>query len=631
MEKRYLIVLKIILLFSVLYITYYRINNKKYIENNKTSIIGIVRSVKDNKIVINNYQVICKDKTNINIGSTIKVNGRVKKPSSNTNFNLFNYKNYLLSKKIDYLFYADSIKIIKNSNSFKNKFINYVNSINNPILSTLILGDNRIDEDEYEKIKTNGISHLFAISGMHISFISLTLLLILNKISKRKKLNYLIVSSILIFYAYLTTMSASIIRSVLLFVLMVTKFKTIDLLFYLFLMFLIYNPFYIYDLGFLYSFVNSFFLLYFKPDSLLKTSIIAFLSTFLITVNSTNQVNILSPFLNLFYVPFITYIIFPLCFIVLLIPKLNFILNFFIGILNYSNKIFYKYKLIFIFKTLSPLLIIFYYILLILYLKRKLNYMFYLTFIVLYFRFNIYPVVNILDVGQGDSALIELPFFQGNIMIDTGGSQYSDINKYVITPFLKSRGIKKIDYLILTHGDYDHMGASHELIKSYNVGKIIINSYEDNELEKKLKNVYHFNKNTLKINNYTFYFLNTANRDENEDSLIIYTKLNNYKFLFMGDASVSNEEYLLNTYNLNNIDFLKVGHHGSNTSSSKKFIDAIKPNNSLISVGKNNFYGHPSKEILNNLKNSNIYRTDINGGIEIVLYNKKYQIKTCTS
>ena len=65
MEKRYLIVLKIILLFSVLYITYYRINNKKYIENNKTSIIGIVRSVKDNKIVINNYQVICKDKTNI--------------------------------------------------------------------------------------------------------------------------------------------------------------------------------------------------------------------------------------------------------------------------------------------------------------------------------------------------------------------------------------------------------------------------------------------------------------------------------------------------------------------------------------------------------------------------------------
>ena len=199
MEKRYLIVLKIILLFSVLYITYYRINNKKYIENNKTSIIGIVRSVKDNKIVINNYQVICKDKTNINIGSTIKVNGRVKKPSSNTNFNLFNYKNYLLSKKIDYLFYADSIKIIKNSNSFKNKFINYVNSINNPILSTLILGDNRIDEDEYEKIKTNGISHLFAISGMHISFISLTLLLILNKISKRKKLNYLIVSSILIF------------------------------------------------------------------------------------------------------------------------------------------------------------------------------------------------------------------------------------------------------------------------------------------------------------------------------------------------------------------------------------------------------------------------------------------------
>ena len=97
----------------------------------------------------------------------------------------------------------------------------------------------------------------------------------------------------------------------------------------------------------------------------------------------------------------------------------------------------------------------------------------------------------------------------------------------------------------------------------------------------------------------------------------------------MGDASVNNEEYLLNTYNLNNIDFLKVGHHGSNTSCSKKFIDTIKPNNSIISVGKNNFYGHPSKEILNNLKNSKIYRTDIYGGIEIILYKKRYQIKTC--
>ena len=174
------------------------------------------------------------------------------------------------------------------------------------------------------------------------------------------------------------------------------------------------------------------------------------------------------------------------------------------------------------------------------------------------------------------------------------------------------------------------MGASHELIKSYNVGKIIINSYEDNELEKKLKNVYHFNKNTLKINNYTFYFLNTANRDENEDSLIIYTKLNNYKFLFMGDASVSNEEYLLNTYNLNNIDFLKVGHHGSNTSS-KKFIDAIKPNNSLIGVGKNNFYGHPSKETLNNLKNSKIYITDLDGSVEIELKRSGHRIRICSS
>ena len=99
----------------------------------------------------------------------------------------------------------------------------------------------------------------------------------------------------------------------------------------------------------------------------------------------------------------------------------------------------------------------------------------------------------------------------------------------------------------------------------------------------------------------------------------------------MGDASVNNEEYLLNTYNLNNIDFLKVGHHGSNTSSSKKFIDAIKPNNSLISVGKNNFYGHPSKETLNNLKNSKIYITDLDGSVEIELKRSGHRIRICSS
>ena len=96
--------------------------------------------------------------------------------------------------------------------------------------------------------------------------------------------------------------------------------------------------------------------------------------------------------------------------------------------------------------------------------------------------------------------------------------------------------------------------------------------------------------------------------NENDNSNVIYFNYNNYKFLFMGDAGI--EKDILNKYNLINIDFLKVGYHGLNTSSSKNFIDSINPQNSLISVGKNNRYGHLNKEVLENLKDSKIYRTD---------------------
>ena len=98
----------------------------------------------------------------------------------------------------------------------------------------------------------------------------------------------------------------------------------------------------------------------------------------------------------------------------------------------------------------------------------------------------------------------------------------------------------------------------------------------------------------------------------------------------MADAGVEKEKNIIEKYNLKDIDFLKVGHHGSNTSSSKEFIDIINPKYSLISVGKNNRYGHPKNSVLNILKNSKIYRTDIDGSIEIKLNKIKYKINNCS-
>ena len=125
-------------------------------------------------------------------------------------------------------------------------------------------------------------------------------------------------------------------------------------------------------------------------------------------------------------------------------------------------------------------------------------------------------------------------------------------------------------------------------------------------------------------------FLNTRLYDnENDDSNVIYTELDGYKFMFMGDAGMDKEEDILDKYNLSNIDVLKVGHHGSKTSSSKSFINEINPKYSLISVGENNRYGHPKESVLDILKSSKIYRTDRDGSIEVRLNDKGYRIRNC--
>jgi len=117
--------------------------------------------------------------------------------------------------------------------------------------------------------------------------------------------------------------------------------------------------------------------------------------------------------------------------------------------------------------------------------------------------------------------------------------------------------------------------------------------------------------------------------NENDNSNVIYTKLNGYKFMFMGDASSTTKKEIMSIYNLPNIDVLKVGHHGSKTSTGKNFIDEINPKYSIISVGKNNRYGHPNDKVLDNLEDSKIYRTDKDGSIMFKIKNNKLEIETC--
>ena len=182
------------------------------------------------------------------------------------------------------------------------------------------------------------------------------------------------------------------------------------------------------------------------------------------------------------------------------------------------------------------------------------------------------------------------------------------------------------------------MGEVINLVNDYKVDNVIFNCGEYNDLEKELIKVLEKKKipyysciKELNIDNNKLYFLNNKDYgNENDNSSVIYTELNNYKFLFMGDAGVEVEEDLIEKYNLKDIDVLKVGHHGSKTGSSKIFIDEINPKYSIISVGKNNRYGHPNDSVLDNLNGSKIYRTDKDGSIMFKIQNNKLNIKLCT-
>ena len=228
------------------------------------------------------------------------------------------------------------------------------------------------------------------------------------------------------------------------------------------------------------------------------------------------------------------------------------------------------------------------------------------------------PYILFFDVGQGDSILIHGENNKYNILIDTGGSKYSDIATNKLIPYFEKEGIKRIDLVIISHLDYDHYGALESLENNFKVDKVIDNS--------NYSNIYYQDLNFINLNKN-----DGLSMDKNEQSSVLLLEFLDLTFLFTGDAPKEIENKIIDTYNID-IDVLKVGHHGSKTSTSIEFIKAIKPELAIISVGKNNRYGHPNLEVINNLRKEKvvIYRTDINGSIkisknifnEIIIYKK---------
>ncbi len=599
-------------------------------------------------------------KEKVNIGNSVIVKGKLVSPKNNTVPYLFNYKNYLYNKRVYYTLKIDSIKILnENSNPFiklKNRVIKHVNSYkDSTYLYAFILGKTELISDEVlTSYRENGISHLFALSGLHVSIFSSILLFILKKLRFKEILNYVIIFIFLLLFSFITGFSPSILRATLLFFLLginkvfYLNIRTLDILYLVFIILVIINPFIIYNLSFILSFTAAFFLI-FSSDllkgknyfvSLFKVSLLSYFASLPLSIYYFGYTNLLGTILNLVFVPLVSFVVFPLTFLTFIISKFYSILNITTNLLESLSLLFNKFKIIIYFPRMNLIFVFIYLSILMLYIKFKKKICLYLIIVLLiFFKIRRYmdnnTYIYYIDVGQGDSILVVTPHLNKTILIDTGGivsfneNYKSNIVKNKTIPFFRRIGINKVDYLFLTHGDYDHAGEANELLNNFCVKKVFINKGNINNIEKKINNkevltLKNFVIDNIKVNSLN----NNVFNNENDDSTILLFNIYDYKFLFMGDASIKTEEYLLNNYILPNVDILKVGHHGSYTSTSTDFINVIKPKYSVISVGENNMYKHPNKSVLDILDNTKLFRTDVDGTIEVKISKKGYKIKT---
>ena len=241
--------------------------------------------------------------------------------------------------------------------------------------------------------------------------------------------------------------------------------------------------------------------------------------------------------------------------------------------------------------------------------------------------------VYFLDVGQADSILIQNN--GKNMLIDAGNNNDGKL----LVDYFNSLDIEKFDYIVGTHPHEDHIGGLDDVINNFNIGTIYMPNVSTNTStfedvldaidSKNLKVTTPRIGDTFEMENCDFTVMSIEKNEEdlNQSSIVLKMNFGDKSFLFTGDATSENEKNMLD---LNiSADVLKVGHHGSNYSTSKKFLEKVNPKYAIISVGKDNKYGHPTKSILKglNAKNIEIHRTDQEGTILIASDGENLEIQ----
>lgn len=634
---------------------------------------------------------------NIELGDEISFLGKLKIPQNNTNPMLFNYRLNLLSNKIHTIMSVRDysvIKIKKEGKPFRYKLkANFIENIenlfdsnlnvnNSSMIKSIILGESSyLEEENLEKYRNLGLAHILAVSGLHIGIITGFLNYILSHLGIKRKLSIIIILSIIWIYGYLIGFPPSLLRANIMFSIIFygeslrEPYDSINTLFFAMFTLLIANPIWIFNIGFQLSFMATFSIIYFTPKIQRKlypynNKIVYGLSGILgvqigllpVQAYYFNKIPILSILSNLILVPMLSLSLIlggiMVCLfytIPILTSLMGCILDFILSIQFELVNILYKLP-IGILKVPSPNIfeIFLYYTFLLIVFKVinidgfsfniKKSIIYYLVILIL---FNFLVLlndksidINFIDVGQGDSVLINTK--RGSYLVDTGGNVMDsfDIGKNITLPYLEKNGINKLRGIFITHFDDDHCKSLPLLMENIDISNILI-SYKDNESpvynkikEKDIPLTILNEKDLIWLDDNTSIEVLSPNEDlrkaklnPNNLSLVFLLSYYNKKILFTGDIEKEAETILANKLR-ENIDIIKVPHHGSNTSSTEEFLNNIRPTIGVISVGRNNFYGHPKEEVLDryNKLGTRLYRTDNMGLITVKLNKEKMDI-----
>lgn len=613
---------------------------------------GEIIKVEEDRLIIKNgkkYIVYIDNSQDYKPGMIISIEGTYISVDEMHIKHQMSYQEYLKTQNIYGM--IDPLRIeIKSKNKsiyelpFKvNKFIdkNYEGKIKQ-YLKLFILGDkSALDKELYEQSQSIGISHLFAISGMHVTIILGIFNYLIGFFYIKRRTHHILLGIFLFAYNILTGFSVSIIRaSSLAMLLFFSKashfFSKTDMLSFIFIGLIIYHPLLIYYVGFQLSFLISFIILitkynhqFSKFKQMLYISMLASLFSLPMIVSMNHTYGVLNIIINPIFIVMVSFGLLPGALVILIFPQLSIIYLHIIDAFEYSIGVVHRFNIYFDFGFSSFLYILIYWLILIMTIKsykrsKTKIILSWLLFIV--FGFIINPnqyltKVMIFDVNQGDAIYLQS---QGcNILIDTGKSD--DYNGLV--NYFKGENIRSLSAMILTHSHEDHIGEANDLLSELDVDEVYVS--------RKIGAIHHSNQKVLakgddlSCGQFKLLVISGDNhhKNDNNNSLVILMFIGSDTWLFTGDIETEIESEILNELP-ENITHLKVPHHGSNTSSTETFIKKLNPENAYISFGKNN-YGIPSHEVINRLTNqgTKIYTTYEQGTIEVtyLFHMKVYQ------